>query len=38
MAADRVAPRLPTTGWLIRALDTGPTFVDSATLLADWPS
>jgi hypothetical protein len=36
-AADRVATRFPPTGWLIRALDSGPTFIDAATLMAEWP-
>jgi Helicase C-terminal domain/Type III restriction enzyme, res subunit len=37
-AADQIAPRLPGTGWLVRVLDAGPTFVDSTALLAEWPA
>lgn len=35
-AADSVAAYLPPTGWLIRALDAAPTFVDSEALLQEW--
>jgi Rad3-related DNA helicase len=36
-AAEAVVARFPPTGWLVEALDNGPTFIDDATLLADWP-
>jgi Rad3-related DNA helicase len=38
LAGDRIAPLLPPTGWLGRALDAAPTFIESATLLAEWPT
>jgi hypothetical protein len=38
LAASAVSSRLPPTGWLIRALDTDPIFVDAGSLLAEWPS
>ncbi len=37
LAADRVAPRLPDTCWLDRALTTDELFVVSDLILAEWP-
>ena len=37
MAADGIAPRLPPTGWLDRALTDEGLFVETGTLLAEWP-
>lgn len=37
LAADRIAPRLPPTGWLDRALTGEGLFVEAGTLLAEWP-
>jgi hypothetical protein len=36
-AANSIVAQLPATGWLIRALDSPPRFVDAGTLLAEWP-
>jgi hypothetical protein len=36
MAADRIAPKLPSTGWLDRALTDEGLFVETGALLADW--
>jgi hypothetical protein len=38
LAADRIAPRLPPTGWLDRALTGEGLFVETGTLLAEWPT
>lgn len=38
IAAERVAPRLPPTGWLDRALTREQLFVDAASLLSEWGS
>jgi hypothetical protein len=35
-AADALRPRLPRTGWLVRALDTGSPFVSPASLIGEW--
>jgi hypothetical protein len=35
-AADSVAAYLPPPGWLIRALDAEPSFIDGETLLQEW--
>ena len=35
-AADNVATRFPTTGWLIRCFDVDPTFVSDSVLLGEW--
>jgi hypothetical protein len=37
LAADRIAPKLPPTGWLDRALTGEELFVESITLLGEWP-
>jgi hypothetical protein len=37
-ALELVAPQLPDTGWLARALDHGEPFVDAETLLREWPT
>jgi hypothetical protein len=37
LAADHLAPSLPPTGWLNRALSTPTVFVETSTLLAEWP-
>jgi hypothetical protein len=36
VAADRIAPKLPPTGWLDRALASDELFVDTDTLLKEW--
>jgi Rad3-related DNA helicase len=38
LAADRLAPKLPPTGWLDRALTQEDLFVESATFLSEWPT
>jgi hypothetical protein len=38
LAADRVAPKLPPTGWLDHALTREELFVDTASLLDEWPA
>lgn len=35
-AFEQIAPKLPDTGWLPRALDKGDSFVDGDDLLAEW--
>lgn len=37
LAADRIAPKLPPTGWLDRALTCQELFVDTTSLLDEWP-
>lgn len=37
-AYELIAPKLPDTGWLTRALDQGDPFVSGATLVAEWPA
>jgi hypothetical protein len=37
-AYDAIAPKLPDTGWLTRALSHGEPFVNADTLLAEWPT
>lgn len=37
LAADRIALKLPPTGWLDRALTREELFVDAAGLLDQWP-
>lgn len=37
VAAQRIRPRLPATGWLIRAIDVDPRFIATEHLLAEWP-
>lgn len=37
IAADRIAPKLPPTGWLDRALTSDELFLDDASLLDEWP-
>jgi hypothetical protein len=37
LAADRLAPRLPPTGWLGRTLSEPGVFVGAAELLSEWP-
>jgi Type III restriction enzyme, res subunit len=36
-AADTIAGRLPSTGWLSRALDRGEPWVTAEALLSEWP-
>jgi hypothetical protein len=38
LAADRITPRLPPTGWLDRALIHDELFVDAMALLSEWPA
>jgi hypothetical protein len=38
LAADRVAPKLPPTGWLDRALTRDELFVATTALLYEWPT
>jgi Helicase C-terminal domain len=38
LAADRLAPCLPPTGWLTRALDQPGAFIGTDGLLAEWPA
>lgn len=35
-AVDRIRPKIPTYGWLIRALDTDKRFISSEVLLNEW--
>ena len=35
-AATALRPRLPKTGWLVRALNTSPPFISASSLLAEW--
>jgi len=37
-AAKAIRPRLPETGWLIRAIDAEKRFVTAEDLLAEWPT
>ena len=37
VAAERIQPRIPQTGWLVRALDRNERFVKVEHLLAEWP-
>lgn len=36
VAADSTSAYLPPAGWLLRALDTTPVFVDGETLMHEW--
>ena len=36
-AAQLVAPKMPKSGWLTRALSTDEHFCDETTLLSEWP-
>lgn len=38
LAADHLAPHLPPTGWLGRALSQADPFVGAGDLLSEWPS
>lgn len=38
LAADRIAPKLPPTGWLDRAVTHEQLFVDAGSLLDEWPA